>query len=468
MPGIYNASQLKKVLSRAITHRLDIVGVYNSEGLQLGNGWDTAIQENLNPTYGIYGTAAYSFLENKAIGAGVGYWDSTTASKVVQYIANGGLGTATGNQVTTAAAYMLQHMDWSAAPLADVGPSWPLHVTAAQALSTPTGLQINESSVIPVNEALTFNWWGVNNAVGNGGNLKPIIRRGNAPFTTLYTSPTLMYEGTEGSIRKETYNLAAATRNYPIEFRTHEGWNPTTMSGPLFLTYMRACRTNKTNGIAMTPFYSMGGRSAYDMYMCLNAFPQTSWNHLFDVVCEYQHAQKSQHHALFDIYEGSNQAVETSVAAGAPVQGTPTHADNFLWYIQQLVSIIETKWVNSGRQLANIAFRVACSHPVKYAPTEAILVTYRNRLKTGLRFNNQEKRVCLVDYADMYTVNQMNSAGYFLSGDDYHLTRAGYIALDASAWTGIANAPVVAKTYKGGIMSPAIMSTWIDSCGCKH
>jgi hypothetical protein len=450
VPKVYNRSVLKNIVDKASSQRVDIVGIYNSEGLQGGNGWDTAVQESLNPTFGVYGTAVYSFLENKALGAGVGYWDSTTTSKVVQYIANSGLGTATGGQVTTAAAHLLQHMNWSSAPSADVGPVWPLHVTAAQSLTTPTGLQINESSIIPVNDALTFNFWGVNNDPETGGSIKPIIRRANAPFTSLYNFPTIGYLGTAGSIRKTTYNLAAATRNYPIEFRTHEGWNPATMSGPLFLTYMRVARTNTTSGIAMSPFYSMGGRSAYDMYMVLNAFPTTSWNHYFDVLTEYQGVDKAQHTAVFDIYEGSNQTTETNVAAGAPVQGTPAHVNNYVWYMQQLVAIIEAKWTASGRDVNNIAFRMTCSHPVNAPATESPLITYRAALKNQLRFNAEEQRVCLVDYSEITTLGDMVTAGYF--SDTIHLTRAGYIALDAMSWSEIlAASNTVARP---GIASP--------------
>jgi hypothetical protein len=445
MAGVYNKRKLQNILKKASTQRVDIVGVHNSEGLQGGHGWDTAIQENLKNTYGVYATAVYSMLENKALGAGVGYWDSTTTSKVVQYIANSGLGTAVGNQVTTAASDYLQHMNWSAAPVADVGPNWPLHVPSGTNLATPTGLQINQSSVIPVAEALTFNFWGVNSdeAIGE---LKPIIRRANSPFTTLYTFPIVYYTGTLGTIRKSTYSLAAdGARTYPIEFRTHEGWNPATMKGPLFLTYMRACRTNQANGIAFSPFYSLGGRSAYDMYMCLNAFPASSWQHYFDVLCEYQGASKANHYAVFDIYEGSNQAVETLVAAGAPVQATPSHVNNYVWYMQQIVAIIEAQWTASGRNVANIAFRMACSHPLNTAGTEATMETYRAALKSQLRFNAQEQRVCLVDYSELTTLASMVASNYF--SDTIHLNRDGYIGLDSLAWIDILaeDTPVVVQ-----------------------
>ena len=113
MAGVYNKLKLQNILKKASARRIDIVGVHNSEGLQGGHGWDTAIQENLKTTYGVYATAAYSFLENKALGAGVGYWDSSTNSKVVTYIANSSLGTAVGSQVTSAPSALLQHMNLS-------------------------------------------------------------------------------------------------------------------------------------------------------------------------------------------------------------------------------------------------------------------------------------------------------------------------------------------------------------------
>lgn len=448
----YNKLPIQRILNKAYDQRVDIIGIYNSEGLQGGNGWDTSVQHYFNPRQGIYASAAYSFLENKGQGAGVGYWDSSTNSKVVTYLANSNLKTAVEGNVTSAPSALLQHMDWSAAPTADVNPVWPLYATSAQSLTTPTGLQVNESSVIPVNDALTFNFWGVNTAT-TGGSIKPIIRRADAPYTTVYAwSNPIAYTGTTGTITKTTYNLSAASRGYPIEFRTHEGWNPATMIGPLFLTYMRVCRTNKTQGLALTPLYSHGGRSAYDMYMCLNAFPQTSWNHFFDVVTEYQGETKSNHYAIFDIYEGSNQAVETSVAAGAPVQGTPAHVNNYVWYMQQLVAIIEAKWTASGRNVNNIAFRMTCTHPVDTSGTESTMGTYRSALKNQLRFTNQEKRVCLVDYSEIITLSQMKSPTNYFS-DTIHLTRDGYIYLDLLSWEEVTKVDVVAAPT-GGVASP--------------
>lgn len=438
---VYNKLPLQKILDKAYNQRVDIVGVYNSEGLQGGHGWDTAVQHYFIPFQGIYATAAYSFFEAKGIGAGVGYWDVSTGSKVVSYLANSNLNTACAGNVTSAPAALLQHMNWSSAPTADVDPVWPLYVTSAQSLSTPTGLQINESSAIPVADALTFNFWGVNTTT-TGGSFKPQIRRANAPYTTLYDWATVTYTGTTGTIKKTTYNLASdGSRNYPIEFRTHEGWNPATMVGPLFLTYMRAARTNKTNGLALTPLYSYGGRSAYDMYMVLNAFPQTSWDHFFDVLTEYQGATKANHYAIFDLYEGSNQAVETNVAAGAPVQGTPAHVNNYVWYMQQLVAIIEAKWTASGRNVNNIAFRLSCTHPVDVTATESTLNTYRAALKSQLRFGNQEKRVCLVDYSELITLSQMKASSYF--SDTIHLTRDGYLMLNLLSWEEITTKDVV-------------------------
>jgi len=437
MPAYYNAKPLRDMIRRAGSRRIDICGIWNSEGLQGGIGWDTAIQHALGvERYGVYATGCHSFCEGDgASGASVGYWDTADYTKQISTIANGTLYTYGDARVTTAPAAQIAALNWSSAPAGSFGPTKPLHIATGDSNATPTGLTLGEQSPqaapIPSTDALTFTWWGVNWGA-SGGSFQPIIRRNDSPYTVLTTVGTVAYTGTNGTITKTESSLAeSAARTYPVAFRTHTGVNPTSMIGPLFLTYMRACRTNYTRGIAVTPFYSAGGRSAYDMHAALIALPAASWYHLFDALTTYQGSDLAEHRVVFDIYEGSNQATETGVSGSAPVPGTPDHPDNYVWYIQQIVIAILGHWELSGRSRSNCVFRVSCSHPINETVTEGECAAYRAALVAQMNPTTYPT-VTILDRTAVASLTAMVSAGDF--SDTVHLTDAGYIRTERRAW----------------------------------
>lgn len=435
--GYHNPEPLRRMIRLAARRRIDIVGFWNSEGLQSSTGWDTAIQKAVGvDRYGVYATGCHAFCEGDGgSGSGVGYGDNTVPAETIETIANGTLFTYGNARVTTAPPPQLQHLDWSGAPAGSFAPTKPLYIEAAASNNTPTGLTVGNAAStrpIPTTEALTWTFWGVNWG-GTGGSFQPIVRLSGAPFTVLNTYGTIAYTGTDGTITKTEVNIAAdASRATGVQFRTHTGVNPTTMLGPLFLTYMRACRTNKTTGIAVTPFYSAGGRSAYDMWEAIDALPQETFEHLFDAVCTYQGADTAQHMAIIDIYEGSNQANETGVSASAPQPADADHPDNFVWYITSLISKITQGWIAAGKDPANLVFRVSVSHPINDAGVEAECAAYRAALVAGLDFNGTHSNVTVLDRSVISSLEAMIAASDF--SDTVHLTDAGYLRTEQLAW----------------------------------
>lgn len=442
MPVHYNPKPLRDMIRRAASRRIDIIGIWNSEGLQSSTGWDTAIQQALGvDRYGVYATGCHSFCEGDGgSGSGVGFGDNTVPSETIETLANGTLFTYGNARVTTAPASQLQFLDWSASPAGSFAPTKPLYIEAAASNNTPTGLTIGNAAStrpIPTTEALTWTFWGANWGA-SGGSFQPIVRLSASPFTVLNTLGTINYTGTNGTILKTEVNVAAdASRATGVQFRTHTGVNPTTMLGPLFLTYMRACRTNKTNGIAVTPFYSAGGRSAYDMYEALIAVPETTWEHLFDAATTYQGATLADHCIVFDIYEGSNQANETGVNIGAPQPGDADHPDNFVWYITSLIAQIQFYWVSTGRSASNIVFRVSVSHPINDSPIEAECAAYRAALVAQLDFDGTHSNVTVLDRAAAASLSEMVAVGDF--SDTVHLNDAGYTRTERKAWNSLLN-----------------------------
>ena len=437
--GHYNPSRLLRFVKLAASRRIDIVGVWNSEGLQAGSGWDTAITAALGvDRYGVYATPAYPWLEGTTgSGIGTGYNYASGAASY-EYAANGTLFTYANPLIGTAGANQLQWLNWSAAPTA--AGTKPLHVPLGDTKTDATGFAIyniagtSRNNPIPIAEALTFTFWGVNYT--SGGSIKPIIRCNGTPnFAEVYNFGVITHTGTDGVVRKTSTNIAAnAARSSwnGLGFRSHEGFNPATLIGPMFLTWMRACRTNKSTGIAVTPFYSVGSMSAYDIYEAINSVPQETFEHFFDVLCEYQTGGLSQHMAIIDVYEGSNQGTETLISAGAPNQVTADAVENYVWYMRAIVAKFRTGWTASGRDAANLCFRVSCSHPLNDTLPEAKMVTYRAALKAGMDFAGTDADVCVLDRAEISSLTEHLSKGDF--ADTVHLNHAGYLRTERKTW----------------------------------
>lgn len=440
--GHTNAGRLLRFVKLARTRRMDVVGLWNSEGLQAGTGWDTAITAALGvDRFGVYATPAFPWLEGTAgSGIGTGY-NYASAAASYEYNANGTLFTYANPLIGTAATAQLQWLDWSNAPTA--AGTKPLHVPLGDTKTDATGFGIyniaggDRNNPIPITDALTFTFWGVNYT--SGGSIKPIVRCVGTPdYAEVYNFGVITHTGTDGVVRKTSTNVAASAARSSwngIAFRSHEGFNPATLIGPMFLTWMRACRTNKLAGIAVTPFYSVGSQSAYDMYEALSTLPIETFEHFFDVLCEYQTGGISQHMAIIDLYEGSNQGVETLISVAAPNQVTADAVENYVWYMRAIVAIFRSAWTTSGRSAANICFRVSCSHPLNNSAPEAKMVTYRAALKAGMDFADTDADVCVLDRAEICSLSKHVNRGDF--ADTVHLNHAGYLRTERDTWNAL-------------------------------
>ena len=78
-----------------------------------------------------------------------------------------------------------------------------------------------------------------------------------------------------------------------------------------------------------------------------------------------------------------------------------------------------------------------------HAATEAGVDTYRAALKTGMRFNNQEARVTVMDRKELTPLTGMVAAGDFV--DSTHLTYAGYVRTEQECWK-----PLLGSSWRQG------------------
>lgn len=444
--GYYNVGPLRTMLSKARTQKVDIAGIWNSEGTYLANGILTGINEALRPRLGIYGCPAVSFgmsnNDDSAVDSVVTY---KYGSGGVQYywhtLGNGSTWTAYKTERTSVNATQLDFFNWNGTE-AVVAPNFPGHAPGALAgwacweIVNVSG----RANPIPITDSMTATFWGAEFTTG-GGSIAMTFRRADGAYTIVSNfGGSTSYAGTDGTMKKTEATVAADS--------SRSSWGgmqliATSLTGKIFNTWMRVSHGTKTNGVAITPFYSRTSMSMYDMYLAVMGFTQLSYEHFFDVLTAHQGSNMNNHCVIFDLYEGSNFYSEGSVDAGAPVPGTANSPLNYVWYVQQIVAQIQGYWINSGRPVTGIAFRVSASHPINHAATEAGVDTYRAALKTGLRFNNQEARVTVMDRKELTPLTGMVAAGDFV--DSTHLTYAGYVRTEQECWK-----PLLGSSWRQG------------------
>jgi len=440
MPIYYNANPLRKMIRKAASRRIDIAGIWNSEGTYLGHGIETGLFQALWPRFACYGSTAMSFgasnNDDSAVDGVMGpNWGSGGVEYYMRSNGNGTTWTATKAERATPPTPVRDAFDVTALPANSWAPHWPMYTASSLAgwVAWQIERQTARANPIPIEEAITASFWGTEFTTG-GGSMAVTVRRGEGAFTIAHNFGTVSYAGTDGTVKKSEAAIAADSGRAAwgtLQFFAQ------TLTGDIFATWFRMARTNQTRGFALTPFYSRSSMSIYDMYAALIALPASSWNHLFDVLTNYQGADPADHCLIFDIYEGSNFAGEASVAAGAPQPADADHPDNYVWYLQQIIVHIRGLWALSNRSEDNLVFRVRCSHPINDGPTEAEVETFRAKLR-ALDFTSANYRnVTVCDMKNLKSLAAMVANGDFQ--DATHMTYGGYTRTEKKAMNALLN-----------------------------
>jgi hypothetical protein len=423
---VTNPRPLEELLAKMRSQRVDIAGVYNSEGTYLGYGIETGLFNALWPQNQLYAAPAMSFAashtDDTAVDSQIG--PNYGQGGVEYYMTSNGNGTtwtAAKAERATAPAAQRAIFDVTSLPASSYAPHFPLHCAAG--LAGWVAYQIMNYTTRPnpidISAALTATFWG-SEYTTSGGSMAVVVRRGEGAFTTVHNFGTVSYAGTDGTTKKSEAAISADSGRASwgnVQFFAQ------TFTGKLFATWFRMCATNQTTGFAITPFFSRSSMSIYDMHESLVAFPEATWLHFFDVLTTYQGATLADHCAIFDIYEGSNFASESSVNAGAPDLSNASSPANYVWYVQEIVTLIQNYWVTSGRSASNIAFRVRASHPINDPFTESKVDQYRTALR-NMDFSTYS-RVTVCDMRRMRTNAMLMSATDSVDGT--HLYFTGYI-----------------------------------------
>lgn len=437
MAGYYNPEPVRDLLNLARTRRIDIAGIWNSEGNYLGHGIENGMFNALWPRLPCYGMPMMSFLPSNpgndaTYDAQIGpNWGSGGSdSYVVQAGDGGALYTVAYPQRASAPATVRDCFDVTA--LSGMwGSQFPLYLAATQA-GKWVAYNYNNYSVranpINIANALTCTVWSSQFSSG-GGSFSAVLRDSDTSPNVINLG-SISCAGTDGLVVKTEGTAAADSARSAwggLQFFAN------TFVNKVFASWWRWAETGKTAGFALHPLYSKGSMSAYDMYTAIFALPQASWYHIFDVMTAYQGADLSRHVAIFDINEGANQGGEGSVAGGAPQPGDSDHPENLVWYFLQIVAQIQGLWELSGRPTSGIAFNLRVTHPINDDTAEAEMVTYRTALK-AIDFTAYP-RVTVMDMAEISSRAEMVASSDYQ--DATHLAYSGYLRVERKAWRGL-------------------------------
>lgn len=437
MARYYNPKPVRDLLRLAAIRRIDIAGIWNSEGNYLGHGIENGMFNALWPRFPCYGMPMMSFLPSDPGN------DATYDQQIGPNWGSGGVEDYWHQAGDGGTLYTLAYPQRASAPAAvrtcfDVatlsgtwGSQFPLYLSATAAGRWQAQNYNNYTTrrnPINIANALTCTVWSAQFSSG-GGSFAAVLRDSDTS-PNIINLGTISCAGLDGGVTKTEGTAAADSARSSwggLQFFAN------TFVNKVFASWWRWAETTKTAGFALHPLYSKGSMSAYDMYTAIFALPQNTWNHIFDVMTAYQGADLSQHVAIFDINEGANQAGEGSVAGGAPQPGDSDHPDNLVWYMLQIVAQIQSFWDLSGRSLSNIAFNLRVTHPINDDTAEAEMATYRTALK-AIDFT-ANPRVTVMDMAEIASRAEMVASSDYQ--DATHLAYSGYLRVERKAWRGL-------------------------------
>lgn len=411
-----NLSIVRSFLANAASNRIDIAGVWDSNGMKDGAGWDDAMEYAVRQLgYQSYATPLFGAGENSVVtgttgatglGAGVGY--GTTASyggdsastDYVSYKANSNMSTVYVDPVfsyrngsAAPPADLLQWMDTTAcgnwAPLAPLFK--PLATDTVKWWSNPVGMRLGGGTANPIDTtaALRAEVWIGQPSSGTTSSdatesrwLKSTSIGGG--LSNIAVNPVIALRtdlGPTGTMVRQTHDKAADATHVDLEWRTPVGG---TGAGTWwFKTYFRVFNTTRTNGIAVTPLYAAGSQSTYDMANGLINFPDKSFQHFFEALT---YNQPTTRRVMFHVCIGPNDLSETDKLAGAPA-GTGSSVDVVKYNVQQIISRIKAGWAytNTNTTLGgtflpqNIIFLLQV-HVPQTGSNESTFVQYRSAM----------------------------------------------------------------------------------------
>lgn len=261
------------------------------------------------------------------------------------------------------------------------------------------------------------------------GSFKPGCRLGDSPWTAIK-----MYNSVSTNIGTETRTTltfdidADASRTKPLEFK-YAVPQQTGITGPFISYFLRVEDPNAVSGICVSPLYSVGGQSLWDMARKMLDYSNEQLTAYFTEIRRLQLAKNQKPIVVVYINSGLNDRNETETSLGWRKDTKGDSAQAYLDNLEVVAKRITDIWQFNGWDERELFYLIIPSHPVS-TPDDSELVAYR---QAAYSFANNRSRVSFVDFNNVTNASEManNDWYYDVATDHNHLKLAGYEALSS-------------------------------------
>ncbi len=424
LDSVIDGMELAPALSHALIHRVDFVGLGDSNQLFQGNGFDHGITLALSNSFTLYATGLTTPGDNRGAGSGVGYRSYVLSIVNSSFRYEGAPSVL--DQVMPGSSELLPN-NYIYLPFESFVPGTQL-----------AGMGLTADSPLGVAGPLRCVYvYGTFEAAPGSNHptstFTPVIRIDDTPFTILARGPALSTTSSpRAGIKSFTLNVPAdPARAAPIGMRWTDPAQPR-LNGPFIAYYQRIERPDRVNGVAFNTLYAFGGQSARDMAQTLIAAPNAQLKAYFAIIRDRQAdvplAQGEQPPArriIVRINAGLNDRNEPLASVGinriANGRSPAAYADN----LQAIIDRLREIWTISNWPADELYFVLTPPHPITPETDDPPLNSYRDAAQAVAQAN---PRCACVRLERLITSTEMLANNwYFMPGDQNHLSVAGYI-----------------------------------------
>lgn len=422
--AVIDGGELAPALTHALTHRLDVVGIGDSNQLFGAHGFDHGQTVAWTESFGCWATGLTSSGENDGVGAGMGYESNVFSTYPSDIVYQG-------------APKPLDHV---MAGIGGVHPHRYAYIPRDRFVSSSKLMGMSVTGLHPLGVSgplrALFVYGTFERAPDSNdptSTFTPMARVDVPPYTILARGTPVSTTSTPRSeIKSVTLDIPAdAARTTPVGVRWTDPATPR-LDGPFLAFYQRLERSDKANGVAFNTLYARGGQSARDMAEQLINAPNAQLKAYFAVLRDRQAEAPNQgttpaRRILIRINTGLNDMNEALQSVGhnriADGDSPEAFADN----LQAIIDRIREIWTISGWPEDELYFVLVPSHPVPIETGEPELLTLRAAAEAVAQAN---PRCACVRLDRLVTSQEMIQQNWYNSSSDrYHLQQDGYVEI---------------------------------------
>lgn len=417
MPAVVNGQTLNGFINGYDTHRVDIVGVGDSNQIKNGSGWDDGYQHAITQQTGkLYGTGVCSWRGNDGNNTGEGHQSSVLGLNQAPSVSSG------------APAAQDVYLDKGGGILFPHGYA---HVPSGsnywQGNTHGHVLDAAWPGDVEANLRALYGWVSFDDG---SGSFRPAIRRESSPFNTFVSSPAIPTNTGEITPVITELDIDAAVRDFPLSARAVPTFHSAGIPGPVFLLWTRWINRDRASGMAASTLDFRGGAGLRSMAFDLQQLSDQAKRFWADVLL---HEQQTERRIVCWINSALNDRNDTNQSVGTDPAPSNT-VDGYIDNVRALISAFDGVIALTGADPAlSIRYVIAPSHalPESAEPSDGPINDYRRAVE---QYTGEDWRVASLDLSQIIDSDTMSLNDYYLTAQDFsHLKADGYRAVADAA-----------------------------------